>query len=77
MTRTLMLAAAAIVAVAAIAAPAEARWHRWGPPLGFAFVAPPPVYVGAPVYVGPHCYVRRERIWNGFTWRFRRVEECD
>jgi hypothetical protein len=28
------------------------------------------------VYAGPSCYVRRERIWDGWRWRIRRVEEC-
>lgn len=35
-----------------------------------------PVYY-EPVYApGPACYVRRERFWDGWRWRVRRVEVC-
>jgi hypothetical protein len=50
--------------------------------LGAALAAPRPYYAYAyepiyePVYFGPECYVRRERIWDGWAWRMRRVEEC-
>jgi hypothetical protein len=50
--------------------------------LGAALAAPPPYYAYAyepiyePVYVGPRCYVRRERIWDGWAWRVRRIEDC-
>lgn len=71
MTRMLMLAAVATVAVAAAVNPAEARWwghHWWGPP----------VVVGPPLaYVAPACHVRRERICGPSGCRFRRIEDCD
>jgi hypothetical protein len=40
---------------------------------------PAPVYVApAPVYVEePPCRVVRERFWDGYGWRMRRVEVCD
>jgi hypothetical protein len=40
---------------------------------------PPPVYCApAPVYVEePACRVVRERYWDGYDWRFRRVQVCD
>jgi len=40
---------------------------------------PPPVYYApAPVYVEePACRVVRERFWDGYDWRFRRVQVCD
>jgi hypothetical protein len=40
---------------------------------------PPPVYYApAPVYVEePACRVVRERYWDGYDWRFRRVQVCD
>jgi hypothetical protein len=47
--------------------------------LGAALAAPPyygPYAYYEPAYVGPECYVRRERIWDGWHWRIRRVEEC-
>ena len=41
--------------------------------------APPPVYYSpAPVYVEePACRVVRERFWDGYDWRFRRIRICD
>jgi hypothetical protein len=40
---------------------------------------PPPVYYApAPVYVEePACRFIRERYWDGYDWRFRRVQVCD
>ena len=40
---------------------------------------PPPVYYApAPVYVEePACRFVRERFWDGYGWRFRRVEVCN
>ncbi|MBX9711001.1 MAG: hypothetical protein K2X60_08200 [Xanthobacteraceae bacterium] len=36
--------------------------------------APPP----APVYVEePECRLVRERFWDGYAWRMRRVQVCD
>jgi uncharacterized membrane protein YfcA len=91
MTRTFTaLAVAAAVATAAVASPtaAHARWrHHHGFPvapivgglaagalLGAALAARPP-YVGY-AYVAPRCYIRSERIWDGWGWRVRRIEEC-
>jgi hypothetical protein len=48
--------------------------------LGGAIAAsrPAPVYVApAPVYVEePACRLVRERFWDGYGWRYRRVEVC-
>jgi hypothetical protein len=42
---------------------------------------PPPVYYAPPperVYVEePACRMIRERYWDGYDWRFRRVEVCN
>jgi len=40
---------------------------------------PPPVYYApAPVYVEePACRLVRERFWDGYDWRYRRVQVCD
>ena len=35
--------------------------------------APAPVYVEEP----PPCRLVRERFWDGYGWRYRRVEVCD
>ncbi|MBR0697219.1 hypothetical protein [Bradyrhizobium lablabi] len=49
--------------------------------LGGAIAAsrPAPVYVApAPAYVeGPPCHWTRERFWDGYGWRFRRIQVCD
>ena len=49
--------------------------------LGGAIAAsrPAPVYVApAPVYVEePACRLVREKFWDGYGWRFRRVQVCD
>ena len=79
MTRTsTALAVAATVPISALMVPAtaDARWHHHH---GFPIVAlapPPHHYAYAPVYAGPRCYFRSERIWNGWTWLVRRVERC-
>jgi len=38
-----------------------------------------PYYGGpGPVYVeGPPCRWVRERFWDGYGWRFRRIQVCD
>lgn len=39
---------------------------------------PPYAYYGGPTYVeGPYCRFVRERFWDGYDWRFRRVEVCN
>jgi hypothetical protein len=84
------LAVGATIAFGAVASPtpADARWYRHhhfpvapvvgglaaGAILGAALAAPRVYY--EPVYYGPACYIRRERIWDGFVWRIRRIEEC-
>ena len=49
--------------------------------LGGAIAAsrPAPVYgAPAPVYVEePACRLVRERFWDGYDWRYRRVEVCN
>lgn len=44
-----------------------------------AYVAPPPTYYApAPVYVEePICRLVRERYWDGYGYRIRRVQVCD
>jgi hypothetical protein len=38
-----------------------------------AYAAPAPVYVDE----GPACRMVRERFWDGYGWRYRRVEVCN
>jgi hypothetical protein len=48
--------------------------------VGGAIASSRPVYAApAPVYVeeGPACRMVRERFWDGYGWRFRRVEVCN
>ncbi|WGS22182.1 MULTISPECIES: hypothetical protein [unclassified Bradyrhizobium] len=37
----------------------------------------PPAYVAGPGYYGPDCYWQRQRFWDGYGWRIRRVRVCD
>ena len=40
--------------------------------------AQPRPYYGQPAYVeGPPCRLVRERFWDGYGWRVRRIEVCD
>ena len=39
---------------------------------------PPGYYAGGPAYVeGPPCRWVRERYWDGYDWRFRRIQVCN
>jgi hypothetical protein len=84
---------AALVAVAAIAGslaitPASAQRGLGaavaggiigGAIIGGAIASSPPAY-GGPVYVEeapPPCRWVRERFWDGYQWRFRRIEVCN
>jgi hypothetical protein len=45
--------------------------------VGGAIASSRPAY-GGPVYVEEApCRMVRERFWDGYGWRFRRVEVCD
>jgi len=48
--------------------------------VGGAIASSRPAY-GGPVYVEeappPPCRFVRERFWDGYGWRYRRVEVCD
>ena len=46
----------------------------YGP--GYGYYAPGPAYVAEPGY-GPDCFWQRQRFWDGYTWRVRRVRVCD
>ena len=84
--RKTMMAVAAIVtlAVSSVAAPAPAHAQRGfgaglaGGLIGGAIIggaiASRPYYYG-PGYVGD-CYWQRQRFWDGYGWRFRRVRVC-
>ena len=48
--------------------------------IGGAIASSRPVYAApAPVYIDdyPACRMVRERFWDGFGWRVRRVEVCN
>lgn len=47
------------------------------PAYGYGY-APAPVYVAPPpAYYGPPCRWERQRFWDGYGWRMRRIEVCD
>jgi hypothetical protein len=58
------LAAGAIIGSAA----AHGPYYGYGP--GY-------YYGAAPAYYGGGCYWTRQRFWDGWGWRFRRVRVCD
>src|SRR5512141_705334 len=91
MKKTLMaIGAAAVLAVSAVAMPAPAHAQR-GVAAGVAAgliggaivggaIASQRNYYGGPVYVEEApvpCRWVRERFWDGYGWRFRRVQYCD
>lgn len=61
------------LAVGAIIGGAAANGGYYGPGPGPGYG-----YYGGPAYVaGPPCYWHRERFWDGYGWRVRRVQICD
>ena len=83
--------AAATIAGSLAAAPAPANAQRGvaagvvggligGAIIGGAIASSRPAY-GGPVYVEeapyPACRMVRERFWDGYDWRYRRVEVCN
>ena len=88
----MMKTLAALAAVATIAASSMTPAHAQrgvgagiaagligGAIIGGAIASSRPAY-GGPVYVEeapPPCRMVRERFWDGYGWRFRRVEVCD
>jgi len=36
----------------------------------------PGYYGPAPVYYGPHCWIERHRVWDGWGWHIERVRVC-
>lgn len=64
----------AIVGSAVAASP-----YYYGPGPYYYGPGPRPYY-GGPAYVAnePYgCYWQRQRFWDGYAWRFRRVRVCD
>jgi len=63
------------LAAGAIIGGAIANNHPHHDELAPVYVAPPPprVYYED----GPVCHVERQRFWDGYGWRHRRVEVCD
>src|SRR5271155_439638 len=49
----------------------------YGPGNGYYGPGPGPYY-GGPAYVAaePGCYWQRQRFWDGYAWRIRRVRVC-
>lgn len=86
-------AAALTIAAVATPQPAEARGGRVAAGIigGLAagaiigslaaqnryYYGPSHYYGPGPVYYRPHCWWTRERVWDGYGWRLRRVRVCD
>ncbi|AVT82513.1 hypothetical protein KQX63_18390 [Rhodopseudomonas palustris] len=50
------------------------RYYSYGP--RYYGYAPAPAYVVSPGYYGG-CYWQRQRFWDGYGWRIRRIRVCD
>ena len=85
--KVIVLAAAAALSAATLPGTARAGCRGCGTgaavvgglALGANVAAPPPprrAYVEEYVE-GPVCHVERQRFWDGYGWRHRRVEVCD
>ncbi len=63
----------------AIVGSAVANPYYYGPGPGPYYYGPRPYY-GAPAYVAAEdpygCYWQRQRFWDGYGWRIRRVRVC-
>lgn len=59
------------LAAGAIIGSAVARPYGYGYGPGYYAYGP------GPVYYGPSCWWTRERVWDGWGWRVRRVRVCD
>ena len=44
---------------------------------GYGYYGGPRYYAPAPVYYGRHCWWQRDRVWDGYGWRLRRVRVCN
>ena len=67
------LAAGAIVGSAI----ANSRPVYVGPAPVYVAPPPPPVYVEPDYVGGPVCRSERQRVWDGYAYRTRRIEVCD
>ena len=57
----------ALGAIAGAAIASSRPYYGYGPGYGYGY---------APAYYGPSCYVTRQRFFDGYTWRVRRVQVC-
>ena len=91
LTKTLTtLATVATLAVAAVAAPSPADARGRGGAIAAGVIGglaagaiisgaasrPYGYYGGGPYYAAGACRWHRERFWDGFGWRIRRVRDC-
>lgn len=85
-----VLATAATLSIATLAAPTTASAHCHGCYIGGGILAgaligsaiaansaPAYGYGPGPAYYGPPCYWTRERFWDGYGWRSRRIRVCE
>ncbi len=66
--------AAGLIGGAIVGGAIASQTGYYGP--GYGYYAPGPAYVAEPGY-GPDCYWQRQRFWDGYNWRIRRVRVCD
>jgi hypothetical protein len=44
---------------------------------GGGYYGPSYAYGPGPGYYGPRCWWQRDRVWDGYGWRMRRVRVCN
>ncbi|MDO9410999.1 MAG: hypothetical protein Q7T81_00300 [Pseudolabrys sp.] len=63
------------LAAGAIIGGIASNGHGYG--YGGYYGGPAYAYGPRPVYYGPRCWWQRDRVWDGYGWRMRRVRVCD
>jgi hypothetical protein len=89
-TKALTALATAVTLVIAATAPQSAQAGNYGGAVAAGVIgglaagaiigsaaASGPYYGPGPVYYGGGCYWTRERFWDGWNWRVRRVQVCN
>ena len=70
--------AAGLIGGAIVGGAIASQRNYYGP----GYYGPGYGYGGGPAYVvdpgyGPECVWQRQRFWDGYDWRYRRVEVCN
>jgi len=67
--------AAGVIGGALIGGALAGPRYGYGPGYGYGYGYGGPAYVAGPVYYD-NCFWQRQRFWDGYGWRIRRVRVC-